>query len=248
MRGVDPSAFLRDAPRPLSLRQQALAGPLQVAVMAPHPDDFDAVALTLRHLQAQGHVLHLAVLTTGEGGVDDGFGGAHDAAAKAVLREAEQRASCAFFGLPPGQLQFLRLWGDAARETGDRARLRAWMDEHRADLVFMPHGNDSNRTHRRTFETVCAIAAEQQLRAWALLNQDAKTTSLRVDAYFDFDDDEARWKAHLLRLHRSQQDRNLRTRGVGFDERVLRVNGAAAQALGIGRPYAEAFELMELAP
>lgn len=240
---------------PRSLRELVFARPLGILVLAPHPDDFDAIGLTLRHLAAQGHALHVAVLTSGASGVDDGFEGAFCDADKAALREREQRESCAFFGLPQERLQFLRLWGSggsdadgsAARDSPeDSAALEAWMAARPADLLFMPHGNDSNRTHRRTCETARALATELQLRAWACLNQDAKTVGMRVDLYFDFDEEEAAWKAQLLRFHRSQQTRNLRTRGTGFDARVLQVNRQAAQTLPTLRPYAEAFELVRL--
>jgi len=240
-----------------TLRELALPRPLEVLVLAPHPDDFDAIALTLHHLQRQGHALHVAVLTTGASGVQEGFEGASDDAAKAILREAEQRASCALFGLPPGRLHFLRLWGSApgadadgpdrgAEDPADLERLRTWIAARPADLLFLPHGNDSNRTHRRTFEAVRAVAAREGLQAWAFLNRDAKTIDMRVDLFFEFGADEAAWKARLLRCHRSQHERNLRTRGSGFDERVLQVNREAAAALKLGQPYAEAFELMRL--
>lgn len=241
-RGVDLDTLLRTAPRPLDVRQHVLPGPLQVLVLAPHPDDFDAVGLTLRHLHAQGHVLHLAVLTSGVSGVEDGFG-ARDAAAKAALREAEQRASCAFFGLPAQRVQFLRLWADAEAQEEDRERLRAWIAARPADLMFLPHGNDSNRTHRRTHETATALAAELRMPTWAWLNRDAKTRAMRVDAFLAFGEEEAAWKAELLRFHASQQARNLRTRGSGFDARVLQVNRDAAAALSLPQPYAEVFEL-----
>lgn len=237
--------LLRPGTVPRSLRDLELPDALTVLVLAPHPDDFDAIAASLRHLHRRGHAVHVAVLTTGASGVEDGFAGAADDAAKAALREAEQRESCALFGLPRERLDFLRLWGPGA---GDEiAGLRAWMAARPADLLFMPHGNDSNRTHRRTYEAVRAVAAEAGLQAWACLNQDAKTLDMRVDLYFDFDEEEAAWKARLLRCHRSQQERNLRTRGHGFDERVLQVNRQAAAALGLALPYAEAFELMPLA-
>ena len=242
----DLDALLQSGPRPRSLRELAFPRPLQVLVLAPHPDDFDAIALSLRHLSSQGHALHLAVLTTGASGVEDGFGGATDAAAKAALREAEQRASCAFFGLPAEHLHFLRLWSDDAQAAEDLARLRAWIAERPADLLFLPHGNDSNRTHRRTYESVRAIAAQLSPDAWACLNQDAKTAEMRVDLFFGFGEEEAGWKARLLRCHRSQQERNLRTRGSGFDERVLQVNRDAAAALQIPLPYAEVFELQRM--
>jgi LmbE family N-acetylglucosaminyl deacetylase len=241
-------------PRPLG--ELAWPHPLTVLVLAPHPDDFDAIACTLRHLHGQGHVLHLAVLTTGASGVEDGFAGARDDATKAALREDEQRASCAFFGLPPERLHFLRLWGRvpgadadgaaAGERDEDLQRLRQWIAARPAELLFMPHGNDSNRTHRRTYESVCAIAQQLGLQAWAFLNRDAKTLGMRVDVVHAFGKDEAAWKAQLLRCHASQQERNLRTRGSGFDERVLEVNRRAARELGLPQPYAEAFELMRL--
>lgn len=245
-----PDAVPPAGAAPRSLRELPLPPRQDILVLAPHPDDFDAIGLSLRHLQGQGHTLHVAVLTTGAGGVEDGFGGATDDAAKALLREAEQRASCEFFGLPRQQLQFLCLWqgSSAADAAADLGRLRGWLSARPAGLVFMPHGNDSNRTHRRTFDTVCALAAELDLRAWACLNRDAKTLDMQVDLYFEFGEEEAAWKARLLRFHRSQQERNLRTRGTGFDARVLQVNRQAARDLGTAQPYAEVFQLMRLGP
>lgn len=243
---VDLDALFLAGERPRSLRDLACPRPLDILVLAPHPDDFDAIGLTLRHLHGQGHALHVAVLTTGASGVEDGFEGATGDPEKAALREAEQRASCAFFGLPPQRLDFLRLWGTASDAARDLARLEDWMTARPADLVFMPHGNDSNATHRRTCEAVRAVAAERGLHAWACLNQDAKTLGMRVDLFFDFDAADAAWKGQLLRCHRSQQERNLRRRGAGFDARVLQVNRQAAAALGTSLPYAEVFELVRL--
>nr|WP_217346594.1 PIG-L family deacetylase [Noviherbaspirillum sp. L7-7A]MBV0881059.1 PIG-L family deacetylase [Noviherbaspirillum sp. L7-7A] len=81
----------------------------RIAVLAPHRDDFDAIAITLRHLHRKGHEIHLAVLTSGANGIEDGWRGAHGALEKGALREAEQRATCAFFGLSMDRLVFMRL-------------------------------------------------------------------------------------------------------------------------------------------
>lgn len=214
----------------------------RVLVLAPHPDDFDAIGVTLRHLHEQRYELHLAVLTGGANGVD-GPGSAEE---KVALREAEQRDSCRFFGLPATRCHFLRLWEDPLAQARDETRLRAHILALRPDLVFMPHGNDSNATHRRTFQSVCTIATNERLTLQACLNQDAKTLGMRSDLYTGFDADLAQWKAQLLRHHRSQQQRNLRTRGIGFDARVLQLNRDAAAALGVAEPFAEVFELMHL--
>lgn len=216
---------------------------MTVLVLAPHPDDFDAVGVTLRRLHERGHAVHLAVLTEGANGVDDGFEGAVTSEQKAALREAEQRASCTFFGLPRARCTFLHLWRDPAVEAKDLERLRQHVSALRPDLVFMPHGNDSNATHRRSYASFCTVAAKDRLSLLACLNQDAKTQGMRSDLFVPFDAPTAAWKTQLLRQHRSQQQRNLRTRGSGFDERVLQLNRDAATTLGLPAPYAEVFEL-----
>ena len=230
-------------PRPLVLTRLALPAALTIVVLAPHPDDFDAVGVSMRFLHDHGHTIHLAVLTSGASGVEDGFDSAHTAADKAAIREAEQRASCHFFGLPPQRISFLRLW-ENDDDGADRERLRAYLSSQRPDLVFLPHGNDTNHTHRRTYESVRAIAEQDRMKLWACLNRDAKTLSIRTDLYTDFGEEEATWKACLLRFHRSQHERNLHTRKHGFDERVLRLNREIATSVhGSSLPYAEAFEL-----
>lgn len=248
-----PVGAARTAPRRLltpmarSLLDPPWPQHLRVLVLAPHPDDFDAIGVSLRQLQQQGHALHLAVLTGGANGVDDGFEGATGTEQKVALREAEQRASCAFFGLAAERCRFLRLWQHAADAAQDDERLRAHLRAVQPQLVFLPHGNDSNATHRRTHERFHALAARERLTLWACLNQDAKTLQMRRDLYTAFDDELARWKGQLLRHHRSQQQRNLRTRGHGFDARVLQLNRDAAAALELDAPYAEVFELARYA-
>ena len=66
---------------------------------------------------------------------------------------------------------------------------------------------------------------------------------MRADFYMPFGPDQANWKAELLRFHDSQHQRNLRTRGHGFDDRILEVNKKIARELSLEEEYAEAFEL-----
>lgn len=216
----------------------------RIAVLAPHPDDFDAIAVTLRFFHSRGDRIHLAVLTAGASGVENTYPGAVDDAAKGALRESEQGASCAAFGLPPERVSFLRLAAsELAFNNANIAAIRDWLLPLQADLVCMPHGNDSNATHRTTYALFRAVAEQEGLALSALLNQDAKTQAMRHDLYMPFDADMASWKSELLRLHATQQQRNLNTRGHGFDARVLAVNRATAAALGLPNEYAEAFEL-----
>ncbi|MCZ8253291.1 MAG: PIG-L family deacetylase [Hylemonella sp.] len=219
-------------------------------VLAPHPDDFDAIGITLQRLHGQGMHLHIAVCTTGASGVEPGYAGAQTDEARAALREQEQLASCAFFGLPAAQLAFLRLPNDAGGnprlDAANHATIQRLLVEHQPHCVFLPHGNDSNVTHQRIYALIDAVARQMHYPLWAWLNQDAKTLAMHHDLYTPFDEDAARWKAELLRFHASQQQRNLNTRGHGFDARVLRINQQSAAAVQAAQPYAEVFELQRL--
>jgi LmbE family N-acetylglucosaminyl deacetylase len=239
--------------RPQNLLQWRLPPPpLSLVVLAPHPDDFDAIGVTLRFFHQRGDTIHLAVLTTGASGVEDGYAGATDDDAKAALREREQRDSCGFFGLPQERLHFLRLVpdenGNPRLDEVNLATVRNYLLPRQPDLVFMPHGNDSNVTHQRTYALFRTIAIAESLRTCAMLNKDAKTMAMRVDAYLPFDQEAASWKAELLRFHRSQQQRNLNTRGHGFDERVLAICRQTAQEMRLADDYAEVFELERFMP
>jgi LmbE family N-acetylglucosaminyl deacetylase len=246
-----PPIFPAGDPRPISLLTCTVALPLTLVVLAPHPDDFDAIAVTLQHFHRRGALIHLAVLTTGASGVEHGFAGAIDDVRKAALREQEQRDSCRFFGLPAEHISFLRLPADSGGnpqlDAANRQRIRDYLLPLQPDMVFMPHGNDSNVTHQRTYALFRAVALAHGLHTCALLNKDAKTIAMRTDAYMPFDAETAEWKGRLLRLHRSQHQRNLNTRGHGFDERVLAICRQSAQEMQLAQPYAEIFELERFA-
>jgi LmbE family N-acetylglucosaminyl deacetylase len=238
---------LLDQTRPLFLHMLHLHPALRVVVLAPHPDDFDAIGITMRTLRDNGNPINLVVLTSGASGVDDDFAPQFTVQAKAALREQEQKESCRFFGLPPERLTFLRLAEDAEGHPDaseqNLARLRAYWDTHLADLVFLPHGNDTNTGHRRTYMLFRRLIAAEQRSIVAFLNRDPKTIEMRHDLYTVFGETEALWKGTLLRFHRTQHERNLRTRQQGFDERILRVNRLVATELGGEAEYAEVFEL-----
>ncbi len=226
------------APRaPMELATLSLPSGCRLAVIGPHPDDFDVVAVTLRRLVARGAELRVAVVTSGWSGVEDAFAGSPDRARKGDLREAEQRASAGLFGLPPGALDFLRLREDAAGELADdadsRRALNAWLERARADILFLPHGDDTNPTHRRVFAWVRDWMRCVRRPMVALLNRDPKTERFRTDLYTAFGPDEAEWKGGLLRCHASQHTRNLRVRGIGFDHRILEINRSGAARLGL---------------
>ena len=215
----------------------------KILVLAPHPDDFDAIAVTLKQLQQNGNSIFLAVISGAASGVEDRFCGSCPGMSKSEIREQEQLASCKFFGLPEDNIRFLRLKedvdGDPEDSTLNLQTLKTYLDEINPDVVFMPHWNDTNAGHQRTY----SMFKKTECKALVYLNRDAKTIKMRIDHYTFFGESEASWKAELLRHHISQHQRNLNTRGHGFDERVLQVNRSIAKEGGAAALYAEAFEI-----
>lgn len=213
-------------------------------VLAPHPDDFEVVAVTMRRLAERGCELHLDVLTGGASGVEDGFAVGWEA--KTAAREMEQRAACRKFGLPEDRLRFHRLPEDHEGHLRDDAdnerRVIAILDRTDPEALVLPHGRDSNADHRRTFRYFERWWNGRTTKPTALLVRDPKTLEMRLDLVTVFGAEEAAWKAELLRCHRSQHERNLRTRGAGFDERILATNRTIGRE--IGAEFAEGFEVM----
>jgi LmbE family N-acetylglucosaminyl deacetylase len=215
----------------------------KILVLAPHPDDFDAIAVTLKRLQQNGNIIYLIVISGAASGVEDSFCVSCPGMSKSEIREQEQLASCNFFGLPEDNIKFLRLKedenGDPEDSTANLQILKIYLDEINPDVVFMPHWNDTNAGHQRTY----SMFKKAGCKALIYLNRDAKTIKMRTDYYTFFGESEANWKAALLRHHISQHQRNLNTRGHGFDKRVLQVNRNIAKEGGSAAPYAEAFEI-----
>lgn len=213
-------------------------------VLAPHPDDFDVVAVTMRHFSRCVAEITLEVLSGGASGVEDVFASGWEQ--KTGSREQEQRESCAVFGLDPGRLRFHRLIEDEVGHMADvpenLARVHQILEASTADGVILPHGNDSNADHRRTFRWFAAWRATRPRPPLALLTRDPKTIGMRTDLLTPYDEAAAAWKAGLLRCHRSQHERNLRSRGIGFDERILASDRAAAEPFGC--MAAECFEIL----
>jgi LmbE family N-acetylglucosaminyl deacetylase len=241
------AASLFGGTRPLLLHRVQIPPSLRVLVLAPHPDDFDAIGVTMRVLHGNGNRIDVAVVTSGASGVEDIFCSPPTVAAKAEIREQEQRASCGYLGLPEDRLTFLRLGEDARwhllESPENVERIATLLAARRPDLVFLPHWNDTNLAHQRTYSILRTVAISERSDLVALLNRDPKTIGMRADLYTTFGPEEADWKARLLRFHRSQQQRNLRTRNRGFDERILEMNRQTASELGGNAQYAEAFEI-----
>jgi len=218
----------------------------RVLVLAPHPDDFDAISITLRYLRDLGNEIRLTVVSPSWSGVEDSFCSPSDRAQKAFLREQEQLSSCALFGIQTGYVVFLRLSedpnGDPVEDDANFLRLSAHLHEIRPQLVFCPHGHDPNPGHARTFRMLMRHIDAAGSPMLVLLNRDPKTVSMTAHIFKYFGDEEADWKGKLLRCHASQQQRNLHVRGYGLDERILGVNRQIASEFPGAGPYAEVFE------
>ena len=231
-----------------SLMETTIDPSLRIMCLCPHPDDFDAVAVTMKHFHDNGNELQICVARTGSG-VEDSYCETPSRELKAAIREEEQRDSCLTFGLSSRNLAFLDLEEDQDEHPLDNEFNRRLIESHlrkvEPDIVFLPHGNDSNLGHQRIWRMFSHLAASSGRQMSAFLAKDAKTIDMRVDAYMTFGEEMACWKRSLLRLHRSQQIRNLNSRGIGFDERVLNMNRQAARELklAIEPKYAEVFEI-----
>ncbi len=233
--------------KPFSFYNVKIPHTLRAMVLAPHPDDFDAICVTMKMLKENGNPISVMVLTSGASGVEDGYKDADSKKEKAQLREKEQTQSCNFFGLPARRLQFYNLTedenGHPIENEENREKIHDAMQEFAPDMVFLPHGNDTNDGHRRIFSIVKKLSEMENNRFIMFLNKDAKTVSMRLDVFTPYNEEKAVWKARMLKFHDSQQQRNLHVRNRGFDERVIGVDRDTAAGLGILLPYAEAFEI-----
>jgi LmbE family N-acetylglucosaminyl deacetylase len=230
-----------------SLRTLNLSGSLCILVLAPHPDDFDAIGVTMRYFKENGNPIYVAVATSGASGVEDSFCSPPSRDVKTKIREKEQRKSCDYFELSNDHLVFLRLEEDENGHILDNANnlncMRRHLMDKRPTLVFLPHWHDTNLSHQNVYKLFCKAERDAEFPIAAFLNRDPKTINMRYDIYCDFGEKEAAWKGRLLRFHRSQHQRNMNQRGHGMDERILRIDRESAEACSINMPYAEVFEL-----
>ena len=232
---------------PLPIQTLTISNELPLLVLAPHPDDFDAIGVTMRFFRDNGNPLDVAIATSGSRGVEDSFCSPSTSEAKRKIREKEQRASCQFFGLPETHLAFLRLEEDKAGNLlGNEVnidRLRQYILSKQPAMVFLPHWNDTNLTHKGVFSMFHRVALETGYPLISFLNRDPKTIKMRCDVYLGYENKKAAWKRKLLRFHLSQHQRNFNQRGYGMDERILKVDRQSAEACSLDMPYAEIFEL-----
>jgi len=234
----------------------------RVLVLGPHPDDPETVAITCRLLKQSGCDIWYAIASLSPSGVEDDYARRKpnmDSISlkekKSNIRRKEQTQAAERFGLTPDRLAFLGIEEDKEFDSPKNlARIKDHLESVEPDIVMMPIGNDPNQTHSWVYQTFRKCAENLTLKTGkpivALYNEDPKTIEIRKDLFVLFGEGGADWKGGLLKIHESQQARNIHRRGVGFDERILHMNHLSwkhlvetSPCLGSSAKYAEVFEI-----
>lgn len=246
----------------VSLRRVRLPECGRILVLGPHPDDPESVAVTCRLLMQSGCDIWYAIASLSPSGVEDEYfqgGQNRDSISlqekKIKIRQKEQIRSAEIFGLPPDRLAFLGIEEDKELDSPKNlARIKDHLESVEPDIVIMPIGKDINPTHAWVYQVFRKWAKDQTLKTKkpiiALYNEDPKTIEIRKDLFVLFGEEGADWKGTLLKIHDSQQQRSIHSRGMGFDERILSMNHLSWKRLHeISTPavssarYTEVFEI-----
>ena len=237
----------------------------RVLILGPHPDDPESSAVTIRLLMDSGCEIFYAIACMSPEGVDDEYADRrHDMDSlslgdrKIEIRRLEQKQSAQMLGIASNRLTFLDIEKSENKNSLDtdenRLKIRSHLEFLLPDIVITPAGKDTNQTHVWVCKIIRQCVRDLSINSGkpivALYNEDPKTTEIRRDLFVLFSENSALWKKFLLRIHDSQQQRNISRQQKGFDERILRVNLEGYEKLlqltpfAVGKDrYAEVFEI-----
>jgi LmbE family N-acetylglucosaminyl deacetylase len=234
----------------------------KVLILGPHPDDPESVAITSRTLMRLGCDIWTTIVSISPSGVEDEYAQRwqnNDSISsqnkKIEIRRREQTLATEMFGLTPDRLTFLGIEENKGLDNpNSSAKIRDHLLSIAPDIVIMPIGKDLNQTHAWVYKVFreCAedLILKKEKSVVALYNEDPKTFEIRHDLFVLFGEESADWKRALLRIHDSQQQRNIHSRDMGFDKRILHMNHLSYRRLQEILPhadgpanYAEVFEI-----
>ena len=234
----------------------------KVLVFGPHPDDPESIAMTCRLLMHSGCDIWYTIISMSPSGVEDQYAKKwrNDNSIslekkKIEIRRMEQTSAAEMFGLTQDRLTFLGIEENRELNSPNNlTRVNDHLESVAPDIVIMPMGKDSNKTHVWVYQVFrkCAkdITLKKEKPIIALYNEDPKTIKMRHDLFVLFGEESGDWKRTLLRAHTSQQQRNIHSRGIGFDERILSMNHLRYRFLQerlstaeVSAKYAEVFQL-----
>ncbi len=228
----------------LDISKSDIPNGLRVLALAPHSDDFDINAITLKYFQQGGATIKLDVFSL-DNGVDADF---EPQTPPAEIRKREQLASLSFFDLDVEAVTFVDTVCDQTGQTvyhpQNMQTITDSIEAFAPDVILTPHPNDSNSAHQSVVKMLYEVKVKRDIIV--MHNHDPKTFEMKPNAFMPFDSEQARWKAKLLRHHESQHSRNLKTRGYGFEDRILNVSREIAKKYKLNCEYTELFEVLKL--
>jgi len=233
------------------LNDQPIPSGMNVLVLAPHPDDYDAIAITMKLLQQCDNRIFVRVLGTGWNRVEDEICDPATPEAKAALQRQEFHESCRRFELNEDDVAFLDMKEDSSgyirKHPFNIELLKKAITEIKPQLIFMPHWNDTSND-RRLAATLAWDALDELGLSTPLLHfYTPKTRTMYRHFYTVFSRSEADWKAGQLQCHRSIQQHYMAHYGIGFVDKIIQLNYDAGRDIGKDK-YAEVFEMKILSP
>jgi LmbE family N-acetylglucosaminyl deacetylase len=160
---------------------------MNILAVGPHPDDVEfGCGGTLLQFARRGAKIHLLCMSDGAEGGDPGT----------RAREAERAASVLRAKLHWGGFRDTRV--EVSKESV--GRIETALRESKADLVFIPFGDDTHQDHRRTSRA--ARAATRRVGE-VLFYETPSSVDFRPTVFVDVGAVLSR-KLRLLKAHRSQ--------------------------------------------